>query len=90
MDGPGPGEVVAGLGSRLRERRRELGLRQEDVADLAGCSTRFVHQVEAGKPSAQLDKLVAVLEVVGLGLAVIDADDLTAPGRGTRAPGGGR
>jgi y4mF family transcriptional regulator len=49
-------------------------MRQEDVAALAGVSTRFVHAVEAGKPSLQLDKVLAVLEVLGLELRVLGPD----------------
>ena len=56
------------LGVALRDRRRELGLRQVELAELAGCSTRMVHAIEAGKPTVRLDKLVAVLEAVGLRL----------------------
>ena len=47
-----------------------LGLRQEELAELAGCSTRFVHTVEAGKQSLRLDKLIDVLAALGLGLVV--------------------
>lgn len=59
----------------MRARRKELGLRQTEVADLAGCSQRFLHTVEHGKASLRLDKVLDVLEVLGLELRV-------APGRG--------
>ena len=58
------------LGPVVRERRRELGLRQDELADLAGVSTRFVHTLEADKASVQLDRVVAVLDVLGLQLRV--------------------
>jgi HTH-type transcriptional regulator/antitoxin HipB len=67
---------VEALGEAVRRRRHEVGLRQVELAELAGCSQRFVHTVEQGKASLRLDKLLAVLEVLGLGLAVV-------PGRGT-------
>lgn len=51
-------------------RREQLGLRQDELADLADCSPRFVHELEHGKPTVQLDKLVAVLHALGLGLVV--------------------
>jgi len=41
----------------VRRRRRALGLRQAEVADLAGCSERFVHTVEHGEVSLPLDKV---------------------------------
>lgn len=75
-----PNRVVP-LAEAVRTRRVELGLRQSDLAELAGCSQRFVHTVEQGKPTLRLDKLLDVLEVLGLGLSVV-------PGRGEieRAP----
>lgn len=51
-------------------RREELELRQSELAELAGCSARFVHAVETGKPTVQLDKLIDVLGVLGLHLVV--------------------
>jgi len=53
-------------------RREAVGLRQEELAELADCSPRFVHDVEAGKPTVQLDKVLAVLEALGLGLEVVE------------------
>lgn len=43
-------------------------MRQAELAELAACSTRFVHTLEAGKASVRLDKLLAVLRVLGLRL----------------------
>lgn len=53
-------------------RREALALRQEELAELADCSPRFVHDLEAGKPTVQLDRVLAVLEALGLGLGVVD------------------
>jgi HTH-type transcriptional regulator / antitoxin HipB len=56
------------LAADVRSRRRALGLGQQDLADLSGASVRFVRNLEHGKPSIRLDKLVAVLDVLGLEL----------------------
>lgn len=56
------------LGQDIRARRRELGLRQQDVADLALTSERFVRELESGKSTVRLDKVRAVLDVLGLDL----------------------
>lgn len=56
------------LGADLRDRRRELGLRQRDLAELSRASERFIRALEQGKPSVRLDKLEAVLAVLGLEL----------------------
>lgn len=58
------------LGTLIRARRRALNLRQSELADLAGVSERFVHTVENGKLTVQLDKLVDLLDAVGLHLQV--------------------
>lgn len=58
------------LGSLVRARRRDLGLRQDQLAELAGVSERFVSALEGGKRSVQLDKVDAVLEALGLRLEV--------------------
>ncbi len=56
------------IGEAVRDRRQALDLTQVELAELAQCSTRFVHTVESGKPTIRLDKLLAVLEVLGLEL----------------------
>lgn len=57
------------LGAEVRERRTQLRLTQDDLADLAGCSPRFVRSLESGKASVRVDKLVDVLDALGLELA---------------------
>jgi HTH-type transcriptional regulator / antitoxin HipB len=59
------------LAAAVRERRRNLQLRQSELAELAGCSERFVHTLEHGKGSVRLDKVLDVLRVLGLDLAVV-------------------
>lgn len=56
------------LGADVRARRRELGLSQTGAAELAGVSERFVRLVESGKQTVRLDKLVALLDALGLEL----------------------
>ena len=62
---------VTSLADAVRQRRIALSLRQTDLAELAGCSSRFIHTVEQGKATVRLDKLLSVLEVLGLGLRVV-------------------
>lgn len=50
--------------------RERLELRQDELALVAGISTRVVHQIENGKPTTRLDSLVAVLEALGLRLQI--------------------
>lgn len=59
---------IGGLAGEVRARRAELRLRQEELADLAGVSERFVYALENGKQTVQLDKVLAVLNALGLHL----------------------
>jgi len=63
-------QTAAAIGTRVREARRELGLRQDELAVVAGVSTRAVHQIEAGKASSRLDILQKVLDALGMRLSV--------------------
>ncbi|WP_276651348.1 helix-turn-helix transcriptional regulator [Corynebacterium vitaeruminis] len=59
------------IGDTARTRRKELLLTQSDLAELAMVSERFVRELESGKPTVRLDKVSAVLAVLGLELAVV-------------------
>jgi HTH-type transcriptional regulator / antitoxin HipB len=66
----------------IRSRRVELGLRQDELAALAGVSTRFVHTLEQGKPTLQLDKVLAVLGQLGLDLVLEPGTGVIRHGKG--------
>lgn len=52
----------------VRARRSALGLRQEELAELAGVSERFVYALESGKQTARLDKVLPLLAALGVHL----------------------
>lgn len=54
----------------MHTRREELSLRQDELAELAGVGPRFVNDLEAGKDTVRLDKVLAVLGALGLHLEV--------------------
>jgi y4mF family transcriptional regulator len=59
------------IGETVRVRRKELGLTQFEAAELAGVSVRFVHDVENGKPTVQLDLVQALSEALGLSIRLV-------------------
>lgn len=59
-------EYAARFGALVRERREQLGLRQEDLVFTTGIGRRFIIELEAGKPSCQLGKALAVAIALGL------------------------
>jgi len=60
-------------GAFVRRRRKAGGLTQAELAELAGVGTRFVSELERGKPTLRLDKVNRVLAVFGKCLSLADA-----------------
>lgn len=58
------------LGSLVRQLRTEQGLLQIDLAGLAGTGNRFIVDLERGKPTLQLQKVLDVLDLMGLEVIV--------------------
>lgn len=61
----------AELGALLRRRRKEAGVLQADAAALSNVGTRFLSELERGKPTAELGKVLLVLARLGLELYVV-------------------
>lgn len=60
------------LGNRVRDKRKKDGLTQQDLAAIAGVGLRFVSELENGKPSVQLNTVLAVLVALGLQLVIVE------------------
>jgi y4mF family transcriptional regulator len=54
----------------LRQRRRTLALTQADVARMGQTGQRFVVDLERGKPTVQLQKVLTLLDLLGLELVI--------------------
>jgi len=63
------------LAAAVRGRRKRLGVTQIELARLAGCGPVFIYDVEAGKPTLRLDKLLSVLDVLGLELVLAEGHE---------------
>lgn len=65
------------LSEFVKERRKTLGMTQEDLSFKAGVGLRFVRDLEQGKPSLQMNKVNDVLILFGyeLGPKPIDRDE---------------
>ncbi|MFM9271362.1 type II toxin-antitoxin system Y4mF family antitoxin [Halomonas elongata] len=58
------------LGKLVRQVRAEQELLQSDLAGLAGTGNRFIVDLERGKPTLQLQKVLDVLDLMGLEVIV--------------------
>ena len=58
------------VGKLVQDERKRQGLTQLQLAGLANTGIRFVSDLENGKGTVQMQKLLAVLTALGLGLYV--------------------
>lgn len=63
--------TVQNVGSLIRDRRKALGYTQARVANLCGTGTRFISDLENGKPSIELGKTLIVLAALGVDVQAI-------------------
>ena len=62
--------TAADLGKALRSKRKSLGMTQERAAGLSGVGIRFLSELERGKPTAELGKVLQVVARLGLEICV--------------------
>ncbi len=76
-----PVDTPEQLGALIRSARKAQRLRQDDVAGIAGSSHVFVRDVERGKPTVQLGKVLDLLRELGIRLVadVPDSPGSTSP-----------
>ena len=70
----GDNAVFLGLGAQFAERRRELGILQQQLADAAGISRSTLHTIEHGGAGVRWEKITAVAEALGLEMRFVPKD----------------
>ena len=63
-----PIRTAADIGRAVRMRRKQEGLTLVEVAGLTNVGVRFLSELENGKPTVRLDKVLRVVEALGLRL----------------------
>ena len=58
----------ADLGQFVRERRAEMSLTQQDLADAAGTGRRFISELEGGKATLEFGRIIQVCRILGIDL----------------------
>jgi len=61
---------VSEIGRLIRTERKAQGLRQDELAAASGVGLRFVVELERGKETVQLGKVLAVLAALGCSLEI--------------------
>lgn len=60
------------LGKMVASQRKAQGLTQSDLAGLAQTGTRFISDLENGKATVQFDKVMHILNLLGLDVVIMD------------------
>jgi len=66
------------IGQQIQSSRKKQGLSQEELAMLANVGRRFVGELEQGKATAQIGKVLQVLHALGLGVQVVSTWDTSS------------
>ena len=54
------------IGKLIKQTRKDLGVTQRDLALTANTGLRFIIELEQGKPTCQLEKVLMVLQTLGI------------------------
>jgi y4mF family transcriptional regulator len=68
-------QTVKEIGKEVRQARKRLGVTQRNLAMTAGTGLRFVVELEQGKETLQIGKVLDVLQALGLRLEMRSAGE---------------
>jgi len=54
------------IGKAIKEARKKIGVRQRDVALACGTGRRFIVDLEKGKPTCQLGKVLMIMGMLDI------------------------
>lgn len=58
------------LAIQVQNRRNQLGLSQQELAEFSGCGRILISQIENGKETIRYDKLLQILDALGLEMEI--------------------
>ena len=65
--------TVNEIGRYIRQERKRQGVTQLELSQAADVGRRFVVEIENGKESAHIGKLIKVLDVLGVELQLLES-----------------
>ncbi|HDR9583374.1 TPA: helix-turn-helix domain-containing protein [Burkholderia stabilis] len=73
-----PVNTIGALANLIRAARLQQGFTRDELADATGLSPKFISQVEAGKPTAQIGKVLLLLGELGVRLLAQPSIEISA------------
>lgn len=62
--------ISVDIGKIVQERRKELGLKQQDLAEMANVTIKSIYAIENNKGNPTIDVISKVFNVLGLEIKV--------------------
>jgi len=60
------------IGSLVKQKRNQLNMTQSQLATVSGAGVRFLSDLENGKPTMQIGKILEILHVLGLDVYILE------------------
>lgn len=79
------------IGKLVRDTRKAMGVTQSSLALTSGTGQRFISDLEKGKPTCQLGKVLTVLQTLGIKINFsfpVDIDAFSGNGAGSGSGAG--
>lgn len=64
------------LGELIKKVRKSQKLTQADLAAACGCGVRFIVNLEKGKPTCEIEKVLNVIAMLGIKLEAHTVEDI--------------
>ena len=72
---------VESISEAVKTRRKQLGLTQAETAAMCNVGARFFSELENGKETLQMNKVLHCFEMLGINLYAVNRED-DSPGQG--------
>ena len=69
--------IMKSIADFVKERRKEVGLTQEEFAEHSGVALTVIRKIEQGKTNLNMDKVNLVLKMFGHELGAVSTKSLT-------------
>jgi len=66
--------TAASFGPAIRHYREEAGLTQEELAEMAGLNRSYVSELEQGRETEQMRRILRLLKLLGVRATLAKAD----------------
>jgi HTH-type transcriptional regulator / antitoxin HipB len=75
------------IGEMVKKARKQMGATQKELAMTSGTGLRFIIELEQGKPTCQIGKVLTVLNTLGVNMTFTPPTHAETPGASIRKKG---